>query len=581
MSDASLLDLDGEESEAGRGWSRGGSSRRRRRLETRSQDAAADARPSVRGAVRLVALDAVSVTGGWLGGSLLFGSVLAHPDGQLRPVAALLGLVAVSLAANHAWGLYAEGVADRALEFTGCARTCLLGTAFVTFVSARLNLNVSLRSLAVSGVLSLLLLVIARSAHRARLTSLRRRDRAVRSTLVIGTNDEGHDLCRLLGDDSDFGFRPRGVVGDRQEYERHPFTVPWLGETDAAPLRAGELGVDHVFVARTAISSGAFTRLARHLTESGVNVVAAGGLPGVDQRRLKIVSIAQMPMFALNARSPSRREAFLKRGLDTTVAILALVGSLPVMAAATLGILILDGRPILFRQTRVGRHGVPFTMYKFRTMIRDADMRVIDLLDKNERQGPLFKLTRDPRVTRIGRFLRSSSIDELPQLLNVIQGTMSLVGPRPALASETERFSAELLARNGTKPGMTGLWQVEAGDDPSFALYERLDLFYVENWSLALDLAILIATIPTVVWRTFDRLARGRRQAASETAERPQSLAGAPAQVVTVPDAAETELAEIIKLAGPDEYNRAEVLVFAGTEERGGSPTPPYESTGE
>ena len=310
-------------------------------------------------------------------------------------------------------------------------------------------------------------------------------------------------------------------------------------------------------------------------------MVAAGGLPGVDQRRLKIVSIAQMPMFALNARSPSRREAFLKRGLDTTVAILALVGSLPVMAAATLGILILDGRPILFRQTRVGRHGVPFTMYKFRTMIRDADMRVIDLLDKNERQGPLFKLTRDPRVTRIGRFLRSSSIDELPQLLNVIQGTMSLVGPRPALASETERFSAELLARNGTKPGMTGLWQVEAGDDPSFALYERLDLFYVENWSLALDLAILIATIPTVVWRTFDRLARGRRQAASETAEPPPSLAAAPAQVLTVPDASEAELAEIIELAGADEYDRAEVLVFAGAEEHGAGLTPHDKSTGE
>jgi hypothetical protein len=159
-------------------------------------------------------------------------------------------------------------------------------------------------------------------------------------------------------------------------------------------------------------------------------------------------------------------------------------------------------------------------------MVRDAEVRMIDLLAENERQGPLFKLTRDPRVTRIGRFLRDSSLDELPQLLNVLAGKMSLVGPRPALVSETESFSKELLARNGARPGMTGLWQVEAGDDPSFVLYQHLDLYYVENWSTALDLAILVATIPTVAWRTFERLMRAHRKRLEAGKVAPASVPG-------------------------------------------------------
>jgi len=222
--------------------------------------------------------------------------------------------------------------------------------------------------------------------------------------------------------------------------------------------------------------------------------------------------IAQMPVYCLEATGPSRREAFVKRAVDIAVALATLLAGLPVMALTALAILVFDGRPILFRQQRVGRHGVPFTMFKFRTMVPDAEVKMIDLLAENEGQGPLFKLTRDPRVTRIGRFLRDSSLDELPQLVNVLAGKMSLVGPRPALLSETASFSKELLARNGSRPGMTGLWQVEAGDDPSFVLYQHLDLYYVENWSTALDLAILVATIPTVAWRTFERLMRARRK---------------------------------------------------------------------
>jgi lipopolysaccharide/colanic/teichoic acid biosynthesis glycosyltransferase len=161
-----------------------------------------------------------------------------------------------------------------------------------------------------------------------------------------------------------------------------------------------------------------------------------------------------------------------------------------------------DRGPVLFRQQRVGRDGVEFEMLKFRSMCVDAEAKLAALRATNERHGPLFKMDgADPRVTRIGRFLRATSLDELPQLLNVLRGDMSLVGPRPALASEVAEFPAELRARHQVRPGITGLWQVEARDNPSFEAYRRLDLFYVENWSLALDLIILLGTVEQVLLR--------------------------------------------------------------------------------
>ena len=207
--------------------------------------------------------------------------------------------------------------------------------------------------------------------------------------------------------------------------------------------------------------------------------------------------------------SPRGGRAFeaVKRVIDVVLASILVVLTLPLLLLAALAVLVLDGRPVLFRQTRVGRHGRLFTMYKFRTMVPGAEHQLIDLRDRNERHGPLFKLTHDPRVTRVGRLLRESSIDELPQLFNVLRGSMSLVGPRPALPDETESFHPELLLRHQVRPGITGLWQVHSRDDSSFEHYHRLDLQYVRERSLRLDVLILLKTVPTVVLRAYDRLA--------------------------------------------------------------------------
>ena len=172
----------------------------------------------------------------------------------------------------------------------------------------------------------------------------------------------------------------------------------------------------------------------------------------------------------------------------------------PLLLVIAVAVLVSSGRPILYRQTRVGRFGTPFTMLKFRSMEIDAHDRVHELHDHNERRGPLFKIHQDPRVTPVGWFLRFTSLDELPQLCNVLGGTMSLVGPRPALYEERKNFPTGLLEREQVRPGITGLWQVEARLDPDFDEYHRLDLEYVRNWTLWLDLRLLCRT-PVVILR--------------------------------------------------------------------------------
>jgi len=192
--------------------------------------------------------------------------------------------------------------------------------------------------------------------------------------------------------------------------------------------------------------------------------------------------------------SAVRARLVAKRVFDVVAATLAIVVLSPVLLVLTIVLLISEGRPVLFRQRRVGRYGVAFTMLKFRTMVIDAEDQLHGLRATNERTGPLFKMASDPRVTRIGQFLRATSLDELPQLVNVVAGTMSLVGPRPALYEERESFTPDLLAREDMPPGITGLWQVEARTEGDFDRYRQLDLRYIQEWTLRLDLWLLVKT---------------------------------------------------------------------------------------
>jgi lipopolysaccharide/colanic/teichoic acid biosynthesis glycosyltransferase len=202
-----------------------------------------------------------------------------------------------------------------------------------------------------------------------------------------------------------------------------------------------------------------------------------------------------------------------KRVFDVAFASVSLVLLAPVLLTLALVILVFDGRPVLFRQTRVGRYGRPFTMLKFRSMVDGAHGDVDELRTHNERGEPLFKLERDPRVTAIGRVLRRTSFDELPQLCNVIGGSMSIVGPRPALYSEREHFSRELRVREQVRPGITGLWQVEARSDPDFDRYHALDIEYLRSRTFLLDVRLILRTPFVIVRDTLrHRPSRARRE---------------------------------------------------------------------
>jgi lipopolysaccharide/colanic/teichoic acid biosynthesis glycosyltransferase len=216
--------------------------------------------------------------------------------------------------------------------------------------------------------------------------------------------------------------------------------------------------------------------------------------------------LAYEPLFYVEQVTLASWQLRVKRAIDFSLSLLILAMTAPVLAFAALGIKLQDRGPVLFKQIRVGRNGAPFVLYKLRTMRQNAEREMVDLLALNVRKGPLTKLSHDPRVTVLGRVLRATSIDELPQLWNVLNGTMSLVGPRPALPDEVAHFDAELRARESVWPGITGLWQVEGRDNPSFAAYRRFDLFYLQNWSVALDLMILLGTVESVIVRVFRSL---------------------------------------------------------------------------
>jgi lipopolysaccharide/colanic/teichoic acid biosynthesis glycosyltransferase len=197
----------------------------------------------------------------------------------------------------------------------------------------------------------------------------------------------------------------------------------------------------------------------------------------------------------MESRTAARRGRLaVKRLLDVVIAALALVVLLPLLVGIACAVKCSDGGPVLYRQERVGRYGRAFRMIKFRTMVVDADQQIEGMQVRNLRSGPLYKAADDPRVTRIGRSLRRTGLDELPQLLNVLGGTMSMVGPRPALFSERSQFPPDLLVREELPQGITGLWQLEGRRNPDFGVYRALDVEYVRDWSLRRDLALLIRT---------------------------------------------------------------------------------------
>jgi exopolysaccharide biosynthesis polyprenyl glycosylphosphotransferase len=262
-----------------------------------------------------------------------------------------------------------------------------------------------------------------------------------------------------------------------------------------------KLGADTIAVCGSARTEpGELRRLAWQLEGTGIDLVVAPQLTDIAGPRVHIRPVEGLPLLHVEEPKLSGVAWLFKNLMDRLLAALLLVVCLPLFVVVALVIRLSDRGPVFFKQVRVGREGKTFEVVKFRTMYVDAEERLAHLVDLNESDGLLFKIRNDPRITEAGRFLRKTSIDELPQLLNVLRGQMSLVGPRPLPADDGD-FLGDVRRRLLVRPGITGLWQVSGRSELSWDDAVRLDLYYVDNWSLAFDLVIILRTVGVVFRR--------------------------------------------------------------------------------
>lgn len=332
----------------------------------------------------------------------------------------------------------------------------------------------------------------------------RRYDRGIetRNILVVGTGRVGQALRHHIESIRHLGYTFKGFVH-----------VPGL-DTDSAVNSSEVLGsIDHVldlarkhFVDEIFLSApcerGLVKRLVEQAREASVDIRVVPDLYDGLAWNSPVEYIGQFPTIPLHRGEAPVIGMMLKRMLDIAISSLGLVVLSPVLLGVAIAVRLDSHGPILYASDRIGKKGRVFQCVKFRTMVQDAEKRRAEILHMNERDSVLFKITNDPRITKVGRLLRKYSLDELPQLVNVLRGDMSLVGPRPPIASEVKRYELNHLRRLDVVPGITGLWQVQARQDPSFDSYISLDTAYIENWSLWLDIKILIRTVTVVLTGT-------------------------------------------------------------------------------
>ncbi len=342
--------------------------------------------------------------------------------------------------------------------------------------------------------------LLARYWLRKRLHNRRRSGRYMRRTVVAGHARAVADLVGQLHRDNHHGLSVVAVCVAGPLTDKEVAGVPVAGGLDSVSSAASEFRADTVAVLACPEMNGTRLReLAWDLEKTSTDMCVASALLDVAGPRTTIRPVAGLPLLHVDHPELAGTRQVIKGVFDRVLAGLALILLSPLFAVIALAIVVVDRPPVFFRQVRVGRDEQVFRVWKFRTMVPDADARKAELLAHNEGAGVLFKMRRDPRVTRAGAALRRWSLDELPQLFNVVLGEMSLVGPRPALPAEAAKFGNHMRRRLAVKPGITGLWQVSGRSDLTWDEAERLDVRYVENWSLVLDVQILWKTLSAVI----------------------------------------------------------------------------------
>jgi exopolysaccharide biosynthesis polyprenyl glycosylphosphotransferase len=375
-------------------------------------------------------------------------------------------------------------------------------TAAIAFFSYAVNLELSRAYVLIALPTTTMLDLITRFTIRKRLHRQRGLGRCLLSVVAVGHEAAVADLVKELGRDRYHGLTVVGACVAHPSECDDVAGVPIYGGLDDAAAAVRSFGADTVAVLACPEMDGIRLRsLAWELEKTGTDLCVSPALIDVAGPRTTVRPTAGLTLLHVDHPQLSGLPLLIKDLFDRCFAAVVLILLSPLMVTVGLAIRLSDGGPALFKQVRVGKDGRVFSIYKFRTMVVDAEQRKAQLLASSDTDGVIFKLRRDPRITALGARLRRWSIDELPQLVNVFLGDMSLVGPRPAIPDEVAQYAEHVHRRLVVKPGLTGLWQVNGRSDLSWEESVRLDLRYVENWSFALDLQIL--------WKTGSALWRG------------------------------------------------------------------------
>ncbi len=417
-----------------------------------------------------------------------------------------IGLTILVIAVLRFEGLYfpARGrtFADEVYALVNGTTTATLLIMAVTFFVRPLVYSRAVYVYA--ALLIVILLATARGLERLIRPSMRKKGMGVDRVLIVGAGEVGRALMRNIVAQPDLAYQVVGFVDDHSERGKTDIgRFKALGSTDNLACLVRDLAVDEVIVTLPWRARQKIISIMDLCREMDVEAKVVPDLFQLSLSRVAIDAIGGVPLLRVRETSIGTWNSVLKRLFDIVGSLVLLILTSPMLIALAILIRLDSPGPVIFRQKRFGRGGRPFVAFKFRSMYEGAEAEQARLKCFNEATGPIFKIRKDPRHTRVGRWMRRMSLDELPQLFNVLRGEMSLVGPRPPMISEIEHYQEWHKQRMEVSPGMTGLWQVSGRSELTFDEMCMLDIYYIENWSPWLDFWILLKTVPTVL------LARG------------------------------------------------------------------------
>lgn len=439
--------------------------------------------------------------GQWYSLDLIPGDPIIRPLAVTHNLAHLVLVLPVWLYALHRGGTYADLRRMRSdILLLRIFRASVVGLLGLLALSFALQVGHHLsRTLILAFGLSVVLSLYASRRLLLRLLKARARNAWVHNIVLVGSAEEARPLVEVLRRHADWGMRLVGVVRSDDGQVTEVSGAQVLGRLADMPRILERHAVDEVLVAGSSLSVHTLREVADSCEEVGVRFSMDANFLGLSISRAQLSDLDGWHVLSFSSTPEDAEGLAVKRAMDVVLSGLALLALSPVFLLTALAIKLEDGGPVFFGQQRSGLYGRTFTMWKFRSMVVDAEAKKAALMAQNEMGGPVFKMKQDPRITRVGRFIRKTSIDELPQFWNVFVGSMSLVGPRPPIPAEVEKYERWQRRRLSMKPGITCIWQVSGRNNIDFETWMKLDLEYIDNWSLFLDVKLLVRTVPVVL----------------------------------------------------------------------------------